>query len=48
MRHGETDIAKVIYNKKVLKLSKKLSKDLKHVGNLDCDIIYDKKIKFLM
>ena len=43
MRHGETDIAKVIYNKKVLKLSKKLSKDLKHVGNLDCDIIYDKK-----
>ena len=50
MRYGETDIAKVIYDKKINKLSKKLSKDLKHIGNLDCDIIYDKinKIPYII
>lgn len=50
MRFGETDIAKVIHNIKIKKLSKKLSKDLKHIGNLDCDIIYDKinKIPYII
>lgn len=45
MRFGETDIAKVINNQKIKKLSKNLSKNLKHIGNLDCDIIYDNKKK---
>ena len=45
MRFGETDIAKVINNKKIKELSKNLSKNLKHIGNLDCDIIYDNKKK---
>ena len=50
MRFGETDIAKLIHDAKIKKLSKKLSKDLKHVGNLDCDIIYDKinKIPYII
>ena len=46
MRFGETDIAKVINNQKIKKLSKNLSKNLMHIGNLDCDIIYDNKKKF--
>ncbi len=45
MRYGETDIAKVVNNHKINILSKNLSKNLKHIGNLDCDIIYDKKKK---
>ena len=50
MRFGETDIAEVIFDEKLINLSKKLSKDLKHVGNLDCDIIYDKisKIPYII
>ena len=46
MRYGETDIAKVVNNHKINILSKKLSKHLKHIGNLDCDIIYDKRKRF--
>lgn len=45
MRFGETDIAKVTHDVKLKKLSKNLSKNLKHIGNLDCDIIYDKTKK---
>ena len=45
MRFGETDIAKVINNKKIKELSKNLSKNLKHIGNLDCDVILTNKKK---
>ena len=41
MRSGETDKAITINNKKILNLSKKISKNLKHIGNLDCDLIID-------
>ncbi len=42
MRAGETDKAITINNSSILKLSKKISKHLKHIGNLDCDLFIDK------
>ncbi len=42
MRSGETDKAYTKNNKKILNISKKISKNLKHIGNLDCDLIIDK------
>ena len=42
MRSGETDKAFTINNEQILKLSKKISKNLKHIGNLDCDLIISK------
>jgi len=39
MRAGETDKCEVVDNSKIEKFSIKISKTLKHVGNLDCDII---------
>ena len=42
MRAGETDKAKTINNIRILNLSKKISKYLKHIGNLDCDLFIDK------
>lgn len=49
MRGGETDIAKVIDKKKYEMLAKKISRKIKHVGNLDCDAIEHKngKIYFI-
>ena len=40
MRSGETDIARVIYNKHLKDIGKKIGKNLKHIGNLDMDIIF--------
>ncbi|MAV58735.1 MAG: hypothetical protein CMG07_02160 [Candidatus Marinimicrobia bacterium] len=42
MRSGETDKAITVNNKRVLNLSKKISQNLRHIGNLDCDLIIDK------
>ena len=42
MRAGETDKAFTKNNPSILKLSKKISKNLKHIGNLDCDLFIDK------
>ncbi len=42
MRSGETDKAFTLNNKQILKLSRKISKNLKHIGNLDCDLIINK------
>ncbi len=42
MRGGETDKAYTLNSKKVLNLSKKISRKLRHIGNLDCDLIIDK------
>jgi len=39
MRSGETDKAKIVINKLFEIFSKKLSKNLGHIGNLDCDVI---------
>jgi len=39
MRSGETDKAKIFINKLFEIFSKRLSKNLGHIGNLDCDVI---------
>lgn len=39
MRGGETDIAEVVSNSDIKDVSQKISKMLKHRGNVDCDIL---------
>lgn len=39
MRGGETDIAEVVSNSDIIEVSQKISKMLKHKGNVDCDIL---------
>ena len=41
MRSGETDIAKVIENRELEDIGKKIAESLKHIGNLDMDILFD-------
>ena len=41
MRSGETDIAKVIENKELEDIGNKIAESLKHIGNLDMDILFD-------
>ena len=41
MRSGETDIAEVIENKELENIGKKIAESLKHIGNLDMDILFD-------
>ena len=48
MRSGETDQAEIIIDNKLVNLAKKISKNLKHVGNLDCDVIISKKRKIFV
>ena len=48
MRDGETFKAKVIKNKKLEILAQRISKKLKHLGNLDCDIIFYKKHYYII
>ena len=43
MRSGDTDRAKLINPKFFLRIAKKLSLNLKHVGNLDVDFLLNKK-----
>ena len=38
MRSGETDCAVVVNDEKLQKLGKDISKDMKHIGNMDVDI----------
>lgn len=39
MRAGETDKATIIDNPEIREIGAKIGKNLKHVGNLDCDIL---------
>ena len=48
MRDGETFKAKIVKNKKIDKLAKVISKKLKHIGNLDCDLIFSKKKFYIL
>jgi len=48
IRSGETDQAKIINSNSFQNFSKKLSKKLRHIGNLDCDIIVKKKKIFII
>ena len=41
MRSGETDIAQVVENSELEKIGKKIAESLKHIGNLDMDILFD-------
>lgn len=48
IRSGETDQAKVINLNLIQNFSKKLSEKLRHIGNLDCDIIVTKEKKIFI
>ena len=48
MRAGDTDQAEIIFNNELVNLAKKISKNLKHVGNLDCDVIKSKNKKIFV
>ncbi len=43
MRFGETESARTFFNNKINILAKEISKKFRHIGNLDCDAIIDKK-----
>tara|TARA_A100001011_G_scaffold386328_1_gene461928 strand:- start:7298 stop:8242 length:945 start_codon:yes stop_codon:yes gene_type:complete len=43
MRAGDTDKAEIISSNKFLNLAKKISSELKHIGNLDIDFLVNKK-----
>lgn len=43
MRAGDTDKAEIISSKKFLNLAKKISSNLKHIGNLDIDFLVNKE-----
>lgn len=43
MRAGETDCAIIVHERELEEQGKKLSKILKHIGNLDVDVFYDGK-----
>lgn len=45
VRSGETDQAKIISSKLIENFSKRLSKKLGHIGNLDCDVILTNRNK---
>lgn len=48
MRSGETDIAKVIENKELEDIGKKIAESLKHIGNLDMDILFDGQSAYII
>lgn len=48
MRSGETDIAEVIENKELEDIGKKIAESLKHIGNLDMDILFDGRNAYII
>ncbi|MBO1869764.1 ATP-grasp domain-containing protein [Lachnoanaerobaculum sp. Marseille-Q4761] len=48
MRSGETDIAKVIENRELEDIGKKIAESLKHIGNLDMDILFDGRKAYII
>jgi glucose-1-phosphate thymidylyltransferase len=48
MRSGETDGAIVVKNDTLSQLSKKISTQLKHIGNLDMDVLFDGKEYYIL
>jgi len=48
MRSGETDGAIVVKNDTLSQLSKKISTQLKHIGNLDIDVLFDGKEYYVL
>ena len=43
LRSGETDIAEVVHNPRLLTFASHLSSITRHIGNLDCDVIIDEE-----
>ena len=41
MRSGETDKAVSVIDERFENLGKKISENLKHIGNLDCDVLVE-------
>ena len=48
MRSGETDGAIVVKDDKLSKLSREISLHLKHIGNLDMDVLFDGKNYYVL
>ncbi len=48
MRSGETDKAMSVINKKINNVGEIISKNLGHIGNLDCDIFIRNKIVYVL
>ena len=48
MRSGDTDRAMIVNPKKFLYLAKTISKNLKHVGNLDVDFLLNKNTTYVL
>lgn len=48
MRCGETDCALTVNNKRLEELGEKISKTLKHVGNLDVDLIFENNKPYII
>lgn len=48
MRSGETDCAKTVHVKEIEECGKIISNHLKHIANLDVDVIYDGKRIFIL
>lgn len=48
MRGGETDSAEITINSDILSVSQKISKVLKHKGNVDCDILVNSRGIFVI
>lgn len=43
MRDGETEKAQIIHDQRFIKYAKLISKTFNHIGNLDCDLIVNRK-----
>ena len=48
MRAGETDRAVTVDNEELVKIGQGLGKTLRHVGNLDCDVIVEEGIPYVL
>lgn len=48
MRSGETDKSISVHNSEIQDLLLKIARELKHIGNLDCDIIISKGIPYVI
>lgn len=48
MRAGETDCAMTIYNESLMKLGEIVGKTIKHIGNMDVDIIVENGIPYIL
>lgn len=48
MRAGETDVCRISHNQEVYNTMKKLASLSKHIGNLDCDVIFCKGSTYVL